>query len=206
MKPFAFRHGAEPWPPGETLLHVYVIPDLDQNPELAALTAGCREALAPYPLACVEDRWLHITLAQIADVFGSAYSEAERAELAAALTGDLAGFGSFSLTVGSCLAQASVVMFDVHPDDRIAALGTRVREVIGRVRGPGALSSEAGIAHMTIGYANGDADNAAIQRDLRRVRPGHATMRVSAVQLVDVSVDAEAKTVTWRPIATIPLG
>lgn len=206
MKPFEFRHGTGKWPAGETLLHVYAIPDLDRNPGLAELAAGCRAALEPYPLTFVEDRWLHITISQITDAFGAGYPPAARAELAEALTADLAGFGAFELTIGSCLAQSSVVMFDVHPDDRIGQLGRRVHDVIGRVRGAGALRYNGGIPHMSIAYANGEADNADIQRDLRRVRPSHARMDIAAVQLVDVSVDAAAKTVTWSPIATIPLG
>ena len=205
MKPFAFRHGTGKWPAGETLLHVYAIPDLARNPELAKLAQGCRDALAPYPLTMVEDRWLHRTLMQIADKFGARYSAAERAELAAALRSDLAGFGAFDLTIGSCLAQNTVVMFDVHPDERIGALAKRVHDTVGRVRGAGALAYDAGIPHMTIGYANGEADNADIQRDLRRVRPGHAVMTIAAVQFVEVTVDADAKTVTWSLLETIPL-
>ncbi|WP_433824845.1 2'-5' RNA ligase family protein [Actinoplanes sp. CA-015351] len=206
MKPFVFRHGTGKWPEGETLLHVYAIPDLSRDHELRELVTGCRTALAGYPLTMVEDRWLHITISQITDAFGSEYSPSERASLAAALSSDLAGFGAFELTVGSCLAQSSVVMFDVHPDERIGALGAAVHATIGRVRGDEALGYNAGVPHMSLGYAHGSADNADIQRDLRRVRPGHAVMRIGSVFLVEVTVSAAAKTVTWSPIAEIPLG
>ncbi|WP_229070408.1 2'-5' RNA ligase family protein [Actinoplanes sp. DH11] len=206
MKPFQFRHGTQAWPAGETLLHVYAIPDLDRDQELAELAAGCRSALAGHPLTFVQDRWLHITIMQIADRYGAQVPPAERAHLAAALTRRLATVPPFTLTVGSCLAQTSVVMFDVHPDDEIGRLGAAVHEAVGAVRGPEALRYHAGIPHMTIGYANGEADNADIQRDLRRVRPSHAPMTIDRVHLVDVAVDATAKTVTWSPIAEIPLG
>jgi hypothetical protein len=205
VKPFVFRHGTGKWPAGETLLHVYAVPDLERNPELAKLAQGCREALTPYPLTFVEDRWLHITLMQIADKFGARYSAAERAELASALRQDLAGFGAFDLTIGSCLAQTTVVMFDVHPDEQIARLGRTVHDTVGRVRGGDALSYNAGIPHMTVGYANGFADNADIQRDLRKVRPGHAPMHIKSVEFVEVTIDPSAKTVTWVPLETIPL-
>ncbi|RAK34638.1 hypothetical protein B0I29_111240 [Actinoplanes lutulentus] len=205
MKPFVFRHGTGKWPEGETLLHVYAIPDLARDRELGELVAGCRTALAEYPLTFVEDRWLHITISQITDAFGTGYSASSRAELASALSADLAGFGTFELTIGSCLAQSSVVMFDVHPDERIGALGSAVHATIGRVRGEAALGYNAGVPHMSLAYANGVADNADIQRDLRRVRPGHAVMRISSVFLVEVTVSAAAKTVTWSPIAEIPL-
>jgi 2'-5' RNA ligase len=205
VKPFVFRHGTGKWPAGETLLHVYAIPDLERNPELAVLAQGCRDALAPYPVTFVEDRWLHITLMQIADKFGARYTPAERAELAAALRADLAGFGAFDLTIGSCLAQTTVVMFDVHPDDRIGKLGQTVHETVGRVRGDSALSYNAGVPHMTVGYASGTADNADIQRDLRKVRPGHAPMHIKSVEFVEVTIDPKAKTVTWEQLESIPL-
>ncbi|BBH70438.1 hypothetical protein ACTI_71230 [Actinoplanes sp. OR16] len=205
MKPFELRHGTGEWPAGETLLHVYAVPDLAENPELAKLTQGCREALAPYPLTPVGDPWLHITLMQITDQFGGRYSAADRAELAAALRADLAGFGGFELTIGSCLARHSGVTFDVHPDDDIVRLGAAVNESVGRVRGPAALKYHAGIPHMAVAYAHGEADNADVQRDLSRVRPSHAPMTVTAVQLVDVAGDPEAKTITWSLVDTIPL-
>ena len=206
MKPFVFRHGTQEWPAGETLLHVYAVPDLDENPELGRLAAGCREALAGFPVTFVEDRWLHITIAQLTDAFGAQVPASERETLARELERDLAAVEPFTLTIGSCLAQTSVVMFDTSPDEQIGRLGEAVHSVIGRVRGQAALGYKAGIPHMTIGYANGEADNADVQRVLRQVRPSHAPMRIRSVELVDVAVDATAKTVTWSPIATIPLG
>jgi len=44
------------------------------------------------------------------------------------------------------------------------------------------------------------------QRILRRVRPSHAPLHVTEVQLVDVTADSAAKTITWERLATIPLG
>ncbi|MFC5252972.1 hypothetical protein [Streptomyces nigrescens] len=38
------------------------------------------------------------------------------------------------------------------------------------------------------------------------MRPSHAPLRVDAVYLVDVTADAEAKTITWEELARVPLG
>ncbi|MFC7532825.1 2'-5' RNA ligase family protein [Actinoplanes sp. GCM10030250] len=206
MKPFVFRHGSGLWPTGETLLHVYAVPDLDEDRALASLVAGCRKALDGSPLTFVADRWLHITVAQIADTYGRNYSAGDRRQLAAELERDLAAVEPFTLTVGSCLAQTSVVMFDTSPDDEINHLTRVVYDVLGRVRGPEALKYPAGIAHLTLGYANGEADSEGVQRALRQVRPSHAPMTVREVQLVDVTADPDAKTITWEPVARIPLG
>ena len=61
MKPFVFQHAQDVWPEGETLLHVYLTPH-DQDRELAALVARGRAVLREFPITCVEDRWLHITI------------------------------------------------------------------------------------------------------------------------------------------------
>ncbi|MFF9074614.1 hypothetical protein ACF1A9_20260 [Streptomyces sp. NPDC014872] len=51
-----------------------------------------------------------------------------------------------------------------------------------------------------------EASSDDVQRLLRRVRPSHAPLHVTEVQLVDVTADAQAKTITWDHVATIPLG
>ncbi|GGT73783.1 hypothetical protein GCM10010207_84270 [Streptomyces atratus] len=61
MEPFVFQHAQDVWPAGETLLHVYLTPH-DQDRELAALVARGRAILREFPITCVEDRWLHITV------------------------------------------------------------------------------------------------------------------------------------------------
>jgi hypothetical protein len=57
--------------------------------------------------------------------------------------------------------------------------------------------------HLTIAYANGEADSDQAQRLPRRVRPGHAPMHICAIHL-DVAADAE--TITWQNVSTSPLG
>jgi hypothetical protein len=61
---------------------------------------------------------------------------------------------------------------------------------------------------LTGAYAYGHADSDAAQRQLRRVRPSHAPLYISAVHLVDVTATTaeRSKTITWTELATIPLG
>jgi hypothetical protein len=59
---------------------------------------------------------------------------------------------------------------------------------------------------VTESYARGDADDARVESALAAVRPRHAFLSVEAVHIVDVSADQRAKTITWVPVASIPLG
>ncbi|MFD4258659.1 2'-5' RNA ligase family protein [Streptomyces sp. NPDC058534] len=96
---------------------------------------------------------------------------------------------------------------DVHPDEPLNDLHTTVRAAIQTVRGPNATGYPTKVPHLTLGYAAEECDSDQVQRKLRNgVRPGHAPMRVDAVHLMDVTADAQAKTITWDHVATIPLG
>lgn len=206
MKPFVFQHAEDVWPEGETLLHVYIAPS-DQDRELAALVKRGREALDGYPITCVEDRWLHITVDQITDRVGAAIPPAERQALVAELGKRLADVKPFDVLIGSLESYATGVIADVHPDGPLSDLHTVVRAAIQTVRGPDATGYPTKVPHLTLGYAAEECDSDQVQRKLRNeVRPGHAPMRVDAVHLVDVTADAQAKTITWDHVATIPLG
>ncbi|NUK23915.1 hypothetical protein [Streptomyces lunaelactis] len=95
---------------------------------------------------------------------------------------------------------------DLHPDEQLAALHYTVREAIRTVRGDDAVRYPWGLQHLTISYAREEASSDDAQRILRRVRPSHAPLHVTEVQLVDVTADSNAKTITWERLATIPLG
>lgn len=206
MKPFVFQHAQDVWPEGETLLHVYLTPH-DQDRELAALVARGRAILREFPITCVEDRWLHITVDQITDRVGAEIAPAERDALVAELGKRLADIEPFDIVIGSLESYATGVIADVHPDEPLNDLHTTVRAAIQTVRGPNATGYPTKVPHLTLGYAAEECDSDQVQRKLRNgVRPGHAPMRVDAVHLVDVTADAQAKTITWDHVAMIPLG
>lgn len=106
----------------------------------------------------------------------------------------------------ACAVTYSGVIADLHPDDDLAALDRAVREAIRAVRGDEAVRHPWGLQHLTISYARQEASSDDAQRILRRVRPSHAPLHVTEVQLVDVTADSTAKTITWERLATIPLG
>lgn len=197
MKAFHFKQGTDTWPAGETLLHVYALPDLRQDRALRELVRGCRQATAGYPLTFVEEQWLHITIAQITDTVGRLVPDGPRRELATELQHQLRRIAPFDIQVGSCLSYSSGLIYDVHPDDQLAELHDAVHSVVERVRGPEATRYDTGVLHLSLAYANNDADSDEIQRKLRRVRPSHATMTIGSVHLLDVAADPEAKSITW---------
>lgn len=206
MKPFTFKHGDGPWPPGVSVLHVYAVPDLSRDTGLATLVRESQEALRDFPISPVRPEWLHITLDQVTGSHGELVTPQQRADLAAALTGRLAAAEPLTVVAGSVLSYASGAICDLAPDDGIVDLHQRVRSVIRQVCGPQACKYEWGIQHLTVGYAYAEADSDQAQRLLRRVRPSHAPLHIDEVHLVDVRADHGAREITWEHLARIPLG
>jgi hypothetical protein len=198
MKPFVFMLGAAPWPPDVTALQVYAVPDLQAEPGLAALIAGCRKVAAAWPVTVVDDPWLHITIEQITIRSGQDFTAAERGSLAAELRSRLAGFPPFSVTCGSPIANRAGILLDLSPDDRLEELHRHVRAAVHSVLGPGSTEYPVLPAHLTIAYAREDASSDEVQSGLRRkVRPSHAPLRVGSVYLVEVRPDLEGKQILW---------
>ncbi|MFD4814709.1 2'-5' RNA ligase family protein [Streptomyces sp. NPDC058418] len=147
-----------------------------------------------------------ITVDQITDAVGAGISPAARDALVEELGKRLADVEPFDIMIGSLESYATGVIADLHPDDQLAALHRAVREAIRTVRGDDAVRYPWGLQHLTISYAREEASSDDAQRILRRVRPSHAPLHVTEVQLVDVTADSTAKTITWERLATVPLG
>jgi hypothetical protein len=208
MKPFEFKQGDEPWQDG-TLLHFYAQVD-QEDPRHAALTelvtASNRALLdAGFPITPVEPRWLHITIDQVSRP-AHLISHAERDKLVAEVAHRFADVAPFTITVGSLLSYHSGVIADLHPDQELAALHAAARDGIRAALGDDACRYAWGLQHLTTAYASAEADSDAAQRILRRIRPSHAPLHIDSIELVDVTADTEAKTITWEPVAPpIPL-
>ena len=150
VKEFVFKRGTDLWPVGETLWHVYALPNLSQDTSLAKLVSSCRDAVRDEPITIVDPSWLHVTVAQVSDAVGRSTSADEIKELRSALQVQLQGIAPFDILVGSCLSYPSGLVFDLSPDDELNRLRDAVAEVIGRVRGPAALAFDPGVLHLTI--------------------------------------------------------
>jgi len=202
-----FMHGREQWPDGLELLHVYALVDLERNPRLARLISAQRAALEGFPLAFVEDQWLHITLAQIVGHSAGSLSAAQREELVSGLTRRLRDMEPVTVMVGSCLSYRTGTLYDLSAAGPLVEVGRRIREVIEEVFGADAGAYDTGVLHLTHAYATGEADSDQVQRKLRRVEPGHAPLAIDAVHVVNVRADNQNKTITWsEPLARIPFG
>ncbi|WP_184502895.1 2'-5' RNA ligase family protein [Streptomyces botrytidirepellens] len=185
---------------------MYITVELAQHPEVAELVRGAWDVLRGFPLSHVQDPWLHITLDQITDEPTSRITQYERDTLTAELTEALGDAEPFDITVGSLLSSRYGVIADLHPDEELTSLHRRVRGAIRAVRGERAVQYPWGVQHLTISYAQAEADSDEAQRLLRSVRPGHACLHIDKVRLVDVTADSGAKTITWQTLAEIPLG
>lgn len=211
MKPFTFQQGKGLWEAGRTpsLLHAYVTVDLGRNPELAELIRGVRSATQDDPLTHVGDEWFHITLYQLSSRAARDVTEAERQALVTELAKQMHSIAPFTITAGSPLAYPTGILFDLGPDEPLDVLGAAVARAFAVVFGEDATVYDPGVKHLTGAYAN---DEVALEhfhqihRRVRRVRPSHAPLDVDSVRLVDVTADSEAKTITWKDLAKIPLG
>jgi hypothetical protein len=115
----------------------------------------------------------------------------------------------FTVTVGSALAYGTGIIFDLGPDEPLNELRTAATRAFEVVLGTEATSYETGVLHLTESYATAEVDldhYHQIHRRVRRVRPGHAPLRIDTVALVDVTANDAEKTITWEHLSTVPLG
>ncbi|WP_069869064.1 hypothetical protein [Streptomyces malaysiensis] len=115
----------------------------------------------------------------------------------------------FTITVGSPLVYGTGLIFDLGPDEPLNDPRTATTRAFEIVRGSNATKYDTGVLHLTESYATTEVtlDHFhQIHRRVRRVRPSHAPLRVDAIELVDVTADSDAKTITWQHLAEIPLG
>lgn len=189
------------------MLHLYLLPDLDRDHELATLIAGCRDAFIQFAAIDrpIPDEWLHVTVQAIHLAGAEPVSPQTRHELVSALTAAFATAPAFTTQVGSVLGYSTGVVADLHDDAPLEDLIDRARTAIAAVCGDEAIAADTRPAHLTLAYAHGEQDTDPVARGLRRVRPSHAPMTVAAVHLVDVEQDPKGCVYRWTPVHTFPL-
>jgi hypothetical protein len=207
------------WPAGTTIPHVYVLPDLSRDTELAALVDRIRTGMTAYrptgdsqdqgPIVQpVQDRWLHATVQRLGGRDGITLDHTQRDRLGDALHERLALVPAFTMTAGSAIVGGTGVVLDLDqdlPGQPWEVLSGAVRDAITAVLGSGAVADHRGPPHLSIGYGRREADSGPLQSRLRRIRPARAQMSVKAVVLVDVTQDPEAGEYRWRQVSRVPL-
>ncbi|MFJ9782577.1 2'-5' RNA ligase family protein [Amycolatopsis sp. NPDC101161] len=176
------------WPTGHRQLQLMIIPDLGANPRFADFVAQCRTVMAEHPATTepVPDESLHLTVQPIGFPGRDRVDADTRARLVAALERELATVPAFELLLGSALVYHRGVVADTHHDDGFNRLLDRARPVIAEVCGPDAIVYDSRPAHLALCYAGGHGSSDDLQRQFRHdVRPGHATLTVAAVDLVE---------------------
>lgn len=218
MEQFVPNFRGEPWSAdrlgpgaGARALHVYAVPDLTADQDLGALVGQCRTAMKGHPILPAEDRYLHLTLEVVSARHADQVGDAERADLLEALLAALARVDAFTVTLGSPLAGRAGALLDVHPDDDVDSLHRTIRCAVQNTLPTDVLYPVPPV-HMSLGYSYAAGDSDRLQSALRRIRPGHATMTIASVQLLDVlfrPVPVEdghlAWNLSWDHVATIPL-
>ncbi|MEU5633758.1 hypothetical protein ACH47C_17705 [Streptomyces rishiriensis] len=213
MKPFVpvFQH--REWVSGARALHLCILPDPAVDTELFALVAACRTAMQGYPIWCLPDDLLHITVEMDAWATSDHIGVAQRADLVAALTNRLSDFDPFTLLCGSPIVNRTGTLLDTYPDQPFTALQNLARAALWEVHDSPAVAHDSGRGHASLGYAYGEADSDPLQSALRRITPSHAPLTVSRLHLLDVEWTAHPVPdggvrweMIWEPLAAIPLG
>ncbi|WP_188302200.1 2'-5' RNA ligase family protein [Streptomyces sp. CBMA123] len=212
MEKFVPKFQRSPWPDGARVLHVYAVPNLQVDHQLARLVGECRKAMLPFPITPIGDGTLHCTLEMVADTTADKITAEERGALLGALRKHLADAGPLEITAGSPVANRVGAFLDLSPDDGLLDLRERVRAAIREVRGPGALLHDGGRPHISLGYSWATASSDELQTALRRISPSHAPVHVSGVQLLDVQFRQHSRPngqtaweLSWELVAELPL-
>ncbi|MGI5457616.1 hypothetical protein ACQEWB_31490 [Streptomyces sp. CA-249302] len=212
MKSFTPTFRGQDWESGAGALHLYVRPD-EADTEFHDLVAACREALDGYPVWCVPDDLVHITVEMDASAPSSDIGAAERTRLITALKGELKHIEPFTVLCGSPLANRAGAVLDTHPDQGLVALRNLTRRALWEARDTSAIAHEGGRGHASLGYAFDSADSDPLQSALRRISPSHAPLTVSRLHLLDVRWTAHPRAdggvrweMDWDPVAVLPLG
>ncbi|MEZ0094976.1 2'-5' RNA ligase family protein [Streptacidiphilus sp. EB129] len=194
MEKFIPSFRGAPWPDGSDpdapeastrVLHVYAVPDLAVDRELAVLVGECRAAMKGYPILPADDVFLHLTLEVVSVGTSDTVTAEQRVSLVEALLVALAKVDAFTLDLGSPLAGRNGALMDVHPDAEVDALHRVIRCAVQNTV-PSDFHYPVAPVHMSLGYSFADGSSDKLQSALRRIRPSHATMTVASVQLVDV--------------------
>lgn len=108
MKAFTPAFRGQEWDSGAGALHLYVRPE-ESDTEFHDLAAACRETMGGYPIWCVPEDLVHITVEMDAAAPSANISTTERTRLITALEGELTRIEPFTLWCGSPLANRTEV-------------------------------------------------------------------------------------------------
>jgi 2'-5' RNA ligase len=190
------------WPPGREDLHWHLLPDPAQ---LAAALTGPYQELTHLPgLAPVDPRWCHITIQDIAPA--EAVSPAELDLLVAWTRQACAGAVPVELTIGPPALARYGLVSPVLPADRVRPLWGLTVAAAQQVTGTRFPVRPAEYhPHLSLAYGVARTGDGRLQ-DWLATHPAR-TMTFTATHLTLVAQSHDgARAITWRRLATIPLG
>lgn len=214
MKPFPPPELVWPLDPGTgaptTKWHVYVLPDLAVDTELAELIETAQQVVdkaAPGFVTPVETPWLHATVHMI-DRAASGLGDRTINVFAADLARELARFPPFTVTARMPVAGMGGVILDLD-GDRPGEPWQQLTDLTGTVirRNFGETSVRAGTQapHISLDYCAREIDSGIIQGALRHARISTAPITVSAVHILEVVQHAAEHRYTWHTENAIPI-
>ena len=173
------------------------------QPEVCALAARYRSVLAPFDLLDeVPDRWLHLTMQDVAfldELSGHAIDD-----VADAATDALAGSGSLDLSFHPPQVGTEGVFLPVADWPRITSVRASLRTAIAQagLTVPGEETSF--WPHASLAYCNASAPAQPVIDAVSTVACEPVTIAIRTVELIALSRDRHLY--EWLPVASVRLG
>ncbi|MEU3663992.1 2'-5' RNA ligase family protein [Streptomyces sp. NPDC032940] len=189
------------WPAGRRDLHWHILPT---EAEAQALTAPYAEVVARPGLQPVPVPWMHCTLLH---AIGLSRSAVDIGALVEHVQEDVRTVAPFTLTFDRPAVGPVAVEISGWPGRAFTGLGTALTEATTRASGVPFTASRSRYPHMSVAYTTKgaeDVDAIAVKAALADVAgPLSATVSVDRLHLVEQWHDGA--TITWEPLAEVPL-
>ena len=193
-----------------TKWHVYALPNLERDTELAQLIATAQavtEKASPGCVVPVEPAWLHTTVHMI-DRPAASLTGREVSEFALSLAHEFARIPPFTLTARTPIATMGGLLLDLD-GDRPGEPWQRVSDVVGETivahYGPHARRDGKIPPHMSLGYAALQIDSGIVQSALHHARLYPAAFTIDELHILEVHQHATEHRYTWNTTTAIPI-
>lgn len=202
-----FQRLAGEWPQLHSSLHVYALPDPDDE-RWAATVARYHAAIRHSDVCAVQPpEFLHATIARTPAFLDTADPDRVR-RLDALLAGVAGRHAPFTLELQPPQPHGEALITDGAPEPAWDALLADVRAAVSDAFPDEPLPRGPHAPHVSLGYGTRETDDAPLLAELERLAaeaPWQATLRVDALHLLSVEAVPDPGLFRWETLAVFPL-